>query len=95
LESFVLTLTQNASTIVKEIAGQPDPGGLRIASGGPGEPALQVTRVGEPETGDQVIEQGGATVYLDGPASRELEDKVRDATVDRSGKVQFTLSLQS
>lgn len=91
----MLTLTENASAVVKELAGEPAPGGLRISSAGPDSPSLQVTHAAEPLAGDQVVQQGGATVYLDGPASRELDDKVLDAVVGPAGQVQFSLSLQA
>ena len=43
---------------------------------------------------DLVVEQGGATVYLDQSAAELLDDKVLDAAVDQSGKVEFALGLQ-
>ena len=46
------------------------------------------------EPGDQVLEQDGATVYLDQDAATMLDDKVLDAAVDPSGKVEFALGLQ-
>ena len=93
----MLTLTDNASTLIGDIAQQiPDASGLRITSGQvDGQPAFEVTPVATAEPGDQVVEQGGATVYLDEAAATELDDKVLDAAVDQStGSVQFGLAAQ-
>jgi iron-sulfur cluster assembly protein len=93
---LVLTLTENASTIVKEIAAQQggsDATGLRISSPDP-EQGLMVTATDEPQPGDQTVEVEGAVVYLDAPASAQLDDQVLDATVDQSGRVQFALAPQ-
>jgi iron-sulfur cluster assembly protein len=91
----MLTLTENASAIVKGIASQdPETSGLRITSESTDEPAFGVTVAVTPEPGDQVVEQDGATVYLDPPASEQLEDKVLDAALDPSGNVEFTLTFQ-
>ena len=46
------------------------------------------------EPGDQVLEQDGATVYLDENAATMLDDKVLDAAVDETGGVQFSIGLQ-
>lgn len=93
----MLTLTENASTIVKDISTQPGlpaTAGLRIASEDATEPAFAVSTADAAEPGDQVVEQSGATVYLDQAAAVMLEDKVLDAAVDPSGKVEFALGLQ-
>jgi len=34
-------------------------------------------------------------VYLDPPASEQLEDQVLDASVDEAGRVQFALAPQA
>lgn len=99
LESLVLTLTDNASNIVKTITeqqtGSPT-AGLRISSGaGAGPAAFEITTAAAPEPGDQVVEKDGATIFLDGPASQELDDKVLDAGVDQSGDVKFSLAFQA
>lgn len=92
----MLTLTQNATLIVKEIADQQggaEGSGLRITAGVE-EPGLTVTTAELPEPGDQVLEQDGATVYLDEGAATMLDDKVLDAAVDEAGRVEFALGLQ-
>jgi iron-sulfur cluster assembly protein len=96
-ESTVLTLTENASTIVKDIAAQQggsEATGLRISSEDPSV-GLMVTAAGQPHPGDQTVQSGGAVVYLDPPASQQLEDQVLDASVDDAGRVQFALAPQA
>jgi Fe-S cluster assembly iron-binding protein IscA len=93
----VLTLTQNASAIVKELIDrlpEADTAGLRLSSD-VAEGGLTVSAVGAPEPGDQVVEQGGATVYLEDAASVALSDQVLDAAVDPQGSVQFSLAPQA
>lgn len=92
----MLTLTENASTIVKDITNRVamDSAGLRITSEGAPEPSFAIVAAEQPEPGDQVVEQDGATVYLDGIAADQLGDKVLDATLDPAGKVQFSLVTQ-
>ncbi|WP_395659870.1 Fe-S cluster assembly protein HesB [Nocardioides sp.] len=93
----MLTLTDNASAIVNEITTQPglaESAGLRITTEDAPEPAFAISAAMQGEPGDQVVEQGGATVYLDSAAAELLDDKVLDAAVDPSGKVEFALALQ-
>jgi iron-sulfur cluster assembly protein len=96
-ESTMLTLTENASTIVKDIAaqqGDAESTGLRISSEDP-QQGLMVTATQQPHPGDRTIEAHGAVVYLDPPASAQLEDQVLDASVDEAGRVQFALAPQA
>ena len=93
----MLTLTQNASSIVKELIDrlpEADTAGLRLSTD-VAEGGVAVTAVGAPEPGDQVVEQGGATVYLEDSASLALSDQVLDAAVDPQGAVQFSLAPQA
>ncbi|MDP3894164.1 Fe-S cluster assembly protein HesB [Nocardioides sp.] len=93
----MLTLTENASMIVKTITEQPesaDANGLRISSETDQEAAFAISTAAQPEEQDQVVEQDGATVYLDPTAAQMLEDKVLDAGVDETGNVQFALGQQ-
>jgi iron-sulfur cluster assembly protein len=91
----MLTLTENASTIVKDIAEQiPDASGLRITSESGTQPAFEVAPAASAEPGDETVEQGGATVFLDENAKQQLDDKVLDASVDQAGGVQFALMVQ-
>ena len=97
----MLTLTENASTIVNEITtqiGLGEGGGLRISADSspadPTQPNFELTPAEQGEPGDQVVEQNGATIYLDSSAAELLDDKVLDAAVDASGKVEFALAVQ-
>ena len=93
----MLTLTDNATAIVHEITTQPglsEEAGLRITSAATPEPSFEVTAAAQGEPDDQVVEQGGATIYLDPAAAQLLDDKVLDAALDQSGKVEFALGLQ-
>jgi iron-sulfur cluster assembly protein len=93
----MLTLTENASTIVKEITSQigGEGSGLRIATDSDPEASFAITATDHPEHGDQVVEQAGATVYLESQAADVLSDKLLDAGVDEAGNVQFALSQQA
>jgi iron-sulfur cluster assembly protein len=96
-ESTLLTLTENASTIVRDIAAQQggsDSTGLRISSEDPSQ-GLMVTATQEPQPGDETVQSAGAVVYLDPPASAQLDDQVLDASVDEAGRVQFALAPQA
>ena len=94
----MLTLTENASTVVKTIVdqsgGNQQQAGLRISQDAVDSPALHVTATEAPQPGDQVLEEDGARVFLEETAAETLDDKVLDAQVDDSGGVQFTLAVQ-
>jgi iron-sulfur cluster assembly protein len=96
----MLVLTEAAAEVVKSVtstAQAPDGAGLRIASSTP-EPespgALQLTATTGPGENDQVIEVGGARVFLERQAAIYLEDKVLDARVDEQGEAHFSLGMQ-
>jgi len=93
----MLTLTDNASTVVKTITGQteiPVEGGLRISGDDLDARNFAVAVAAAPETTDSVVEQDGARVFLDVAASVALGDKVLDAQVDESGSVSFGVAPQ-
>ena len=91
----MLTLTENASTIISDIAQQvPEANGLRITSGEGEAPTFEVAPAADPQPGDQTVEQDGAKVFLDQDATVQLDDKILDAAVDQTGNVQFALGLQ-
>jgi Fe-S cluster assembly iron-binding protein IscA len=94
----MLTLTENASTIVNQITSQQIEGdhpGLRITADNAAQPGFELAAAEQPEPGDQVVEQAGATIYLDEPAAALLDDKILDASVDETGKVAFVLAPQA
>jgi len=90
----VLTLTENASTVVKTIVDQSgeEQAGLRISQDAPDSPALHVMTTEAPQPGDQVLEEDGARVFLEETAAATLDDKVLDAAVDEGGGVQFSIA---
>ena len=90
----MLTLTENASTIVKNLTAQatdsPE-GGLRISASDHSESTFSVTVEPAPEALDQVITDGDARVFVEETASVVLDDKVLDAQLDDQGAVHFQL----
>lgn len=91
----MLTLTENASTIVKTIVEQTvgsEDAGLRFSADQAQAGALSVSPVAAGEPGDQLVEQGGAKVYLEESAAVALSDQVLDAEVDPAGSVQFSIT---
>ncbi len=94
----MLTLTENASTVVKTIVDQSveaQEAGLRISQDAVDSPALHVIPTEAPQPGDQVLEEAGARVFLEETAAQTLDDQVLDAQVDESGGVQFSITPQT
>lgn len=97
----MLVLTEAAAEAVKSLTStpqMPDGTGLRIASSAPdpGNPgALQISAASGPSEEDQVVESGGAHIYLEPQAAAYLEDKVLDAQLDSAGNAHFSLGLQA
>ena len=90
----MLALTENVTDIVKQLAEEvPGISGLRIATEPDGQ-SLSVSPADHAEQADQVVEQDGATVYVDEPASEFLADKILDGGVDEEGNIQFALGQQ-
>ena len=92
----MLTLTPNASAVVKQIADQTtgDGSGLRISQQAPDTPTLDVEPTAQPQPGDQVVESEGARVFLEEQAAQTLDTMVLDAQVDQTGSVQFSITPQ-
>ncbi|MCD2171189.1 MULTISPECIES: Fe-S cluster assembly protein HesB [Microbacterium] len=92
----MLTLTEEATTAVKTITAQiPDAphSGIRIEGAGSPESQFKLSVVDAPATGDAVVENGGARVFLDSDAAAVLDDRVLDAQVDpEQGSVQFAVT---
>lgn len=103
----MLALTENAVTVIRtltEQSGDPEVSGLRIASDAP--PAATADAVPEdahaltlsvtpaPEAGDQVLDAGGARLFLESGAAAYLDDKALDAEVDQAGNVSFAVAMQ-
>jgi len=96
----MLTLSESAADVIRELSSQPGmpaDAGLRIVpnaenSGGPSF-AVSVTAGPMPE--DRVVESGQARVYLEQHVVAQLDDKVLDAEVDQRGAVAFRVSPQT
>ncbi|MDM4722677.1 adhesin [Micromonospora sp. WMMA1363] len=87
----MLTMTDNAVLVIRDLATQQDvaeDGGVRIAAG-PEAGSLTVELVAQPIDGDQVVDNQGARIFLDSDAAELLGDASVDATVDDEGIVQF------
>ncbi|EON22482.1 MULTISPECIES: iron-sulfur cluster assembly accessory protein [Nocardioides] len=91
----MLALTENVTEIVKQLAAEvPEISGLRISAEADGQ-SLSVSPAEQAQQDDQVVEQDGATVFIDPPASELLADKVLDGGVDEQGNIQFALGQQT
>lgn len=87
----MLTLSQSAVEAVDGLLHHPevpDDAGLRISPAG--ESQLTIELAAEPAPGDQVIEEGGARVFVDPDAAPMLDDAELDAR-DEGGQVAFGL----
>jgi iron-sulfur cluster assembly protein len=93
----MLAVTENATSVIQQLTDRPelpDGAGLRIASSSE-EPNLTVAPAGAPEEGDQIVEEGGARVFLETQAAAMLDDKVLDARVNDAGGVEFLVASQA
>jgi iron-sulfur cluster assembly protein len=96
----MLTLTDSAVSAIRTLTSQPEqPGGetgLRImAQGDGGASSFQLALVDGPAAGDQVVEEGGARVFVEAAAAEVLEDKALDAQVNEQGDLAFRISEQA
>jgi Fe-S cluster assembly iron-binding protein IscA len=94
----MLTLTENASTVVKSLAsrgGTGEEAGLRISSSGPESREYAVEVTPSPADADTVVEADGARVFLEPNAAISLDDKVLDADVSEQGNVRFSIADQA
>ena len=90
----MLALTENVTEIVKQLTSEvPEISALRIAAEPDGQ-ALSVSPADQAAAGDQVIEQDGATVFVEANASQMLDQMVLDGTVDAEGNIEFALGQQ-
>jgi iron-sulfur cluster assembly protein len=92
----VLTLTDNATTEIRNIIAQPevpDGCGLRIATD-PSAGGLTLSLATAPAEGDEVLDDSGARVFLDPQAATLLDGQALDAGTDAEGNVQFAVTPQ-
>jgi Fe-S cluster assembly iron-binding protein IscA len=98
----VLTLTPDATEAIERILeapSVPDGAGVRIASAAATTDEttgsdLQVTIAEEPDGSDEVIEEEGARVFIEGTVIEFLADKQLDAQVVDE-RVGFTIAEQA
>jgi len=93
----MLVLTPTASTVIENLvarAGDPQSAGLRIDTTGESSTQFAVAVTPAPLPGDQVVESGGARVFLESTASMALQAKVLDAQVTEQGAVTFAIGDQ-
>ena len=94
----MLTLTENASTAVRDLttrAGLPDSGGLRIAESQQQLGSFELALVPEAVPGDEVIASEGATVFVPPETATALADLTLDADPSAAGSPGFTLAPQA
>lgn len=94
----MLTLTDSAVSAIRGLTSQPElpmETGLRIMTQDEGAPSFQLALADGPVAGDQVIEEGGARVFIEAAAAAVLEDKALDAQVNEQGDVAFSVSDQT
>ena len=94
----MLTITDSAASAIRSLTSQPDlpdETGLRIMKQGDGAPSFQLALTEGPAAGDQVVEEGGARVFLEAAVAGALEDKALDAQVNEQGDLAFRISDQA
>lgn len=87
----MLTLTDQAVDVVRSLTQSPtapEHAGLRVAPGGDG---LELSIVGDPAPGDDVIDEDGVRVFVEQQASQLLDEQTLDAAVT-DGQVSFFLA---
>jgi iron-sulfur cluster assembly protein len=90
----MLTISDNAATVVKDLAGRATgttAGGLRISASEEDTSNFDVTMIPAPESDDLVVENDGAHVFLEKVAAEALADKQLDAIIDDEGAVRFSV----
>jgi iron-sulfur cluster assembly protein len=94
----MLTITDDAVSAIRSLTSQPDlpvDTGLRIMKQGAGAPSFQLALTEGPAMGDQVVEEGGARVFVEPAAAAVLEDKALDAQVNEQGDLAFHICEQA
>ena len=94
----MLTLTDQASTVVKDLAERAtgsDEAGLRISTLPDNPKDYEVKVAAFPEPDDIVVANDGAQVFLESRAADALTNRVLDAKVEADGAVRFQLGEQA
>lgn len=97
----MLAISHGAAEVIKQAVSSaqiPDEGGIRI-SAEPAEPIgsesvrLDLSLVMNPESGDAIVEQEGAKVFVERDVAPLLDDKVLDASIE-ADQVAFSIVEQ-
>jgi iron-sulfur cluster assembly protein len=90
----MLTLTENAANVIKELVDS-DEAGLRISTEGGenDEVGIRLDVAEAAQDGDEVVAEHGAQVFLDPGAVVILENQVLDATM-LGERVSFAITKQ-
>jgi iron-sulfur cluster assembly protein len=89
----VLTISPAASEAIKGLVAAsdlPESAGIRISNRPEGPGTFELTLAPEPGEADEVVEQQGATVFLEDQVAQLLDDKTLDAQT-QGEQVAFTL----
>ena len=92
----MLSLTENARTVIQSIVSGPEDesAGLRIVGPQNGQDGLTVSTAAAPVEGDQVVDEEGARVFVEPGAAVLLDDKILDARLDAQGSVEFLVAAR-
>ncbi len=93
----MLTITDSAASAIRSLTSQPDlpdETGMRIMKRRDAAPSFQMALTEGPAAGDQVVEEGGARVFLEAGVADALEDKALDAEMNEQGDLAFRISDQ-
>ena len=93
----MLTLTDSAVSAIRTLTSQPDlpqDTGLRIMTQSDQGAGFQLGLAEAPAAGDQVVEEGGARVFVEPTAAAALDDKALDAQVNEQGDLAFRIADQ-
>lgn len=88
----MLTMTLEAAEAIRTLAHRQkasERAGLRIANGESGN--FTAIMVAGPAVGDELIEDGGARLFVAADVAETLTDMALDASVDAQGGVKFAL----
>lgn len=90
----MLTLTDTARDVLRRIPRQPDQpstAGLRIAPRATEDSGFRVAAAPRPRSGDHVLDDGEARVFLADEAADRFEDAELDARKDDRGRIEFVV----
>jgi iron-sulfur cluster assembly protein len=93
----MLTLTDSAVSVIRDLTSQSDlpaETGLRIMTQAEGAQSFQLALAEGPAADDQVVEEGGARVFVEAAAAAALDDKALDAQVSAQGDLAFRIADQ-